>query len=178
MALEKYHLYRLEQDTEILPFASTDDDLNEFLLDDAKKYLDDLLAVTYLFIDEQRQQTVAYFSLLNDRVTLDPEERSLWNRLNRRIANPKRKKSYPAVKVGRLAVSSQYAGEGVGKEILEYLSVLFTHRNRTGCRFLTVDAYQKATGFYQKCGFSYLSEKDKADPTRLMYFDLKTYSNR
>lgn len=52
---------------------------------------------------------------------------------------------------------------------------LFTHGNRTGCRFITVDAYHDAVGFYQKCGFDFISEKDQHDPTRSMYYDLKRF---
>ncbi|MEA3416657.1 MAG: hypothetical protein U9R02_10985 [Thermodesulfobacteriota bacterium] len=57
---------------------------------------------------------------------------------------------------------------------------LFITRNRTGCRFLTVDAYnnddQKAIKFYQKNGFQHFSEKDKNKKTRAMFFDLKRIS--
>ena len=97
MSLEKFEFIPLTDDFELLLFHCKDDDLNSFLFDDAKHYLSELLAVTYLFIDPQAQKTVAYFSLLNDKVALDPEERSFWNRLNRRINNNKRRKTYPSV---------------------------------------------------------------------------------
>jgi hypothetical protein len=42
-----------------------------------------------------------------------------------------------------------------------------------GCRFITVDVYRDAFGFYLKNGFEFLSSEDEADDTRLMYFDLK-----
>lgn len=29
--------------------------------------------------------------------------------------------------------------------------------------------------FYQKCGFDFISEKDRNDVTRLMYYDLKRF---
>ena len=44
--------------------------------------------------------------------------------------------------------------------------------NKTGCRFLTVDAYADAIPFYQKNGFVVLNDDDKDDPTRLLFFDL------
>jgi GNAT superfamily N-acetyltransferase len=99
------------------------------------------MAVTYLFVDRQANKTVAYFSLLNDKVSYDPEERSLWNRINRRISNNKRRKTYPSVKIGRLAVSKDYDNKGVGRAILDFIKHAFTNGNRTGCRFITVDAY-------------------------------------
>ena len=64
----------------------------------------------------------------------------------------------------------------------EYLAVtyllkyVFTHGNRTGCRFVTVDALTTATGFYERNKFRFFTEKDKDDDTRLMYFDLKDFS--
>ena len=52
---------------------------------------------------------------------------------------------------------------------------MFTHGNRTGCRFITVDAYHDAVGFYLKCGFDFISEKDQNEMTRSMYYDLKAF---
>ncbi len=49
--------------------------------------------------------------------------------------------------------------------------------NRTGCRFLTVDAHRDAIGLYEKCGFSFFTESDRDEETRLMYFDLKLFSD-
>lgn len=39
-------------------------------------------------------------------------------------------------------------------------------------RYITVDAYLSAVGFYQKNGFSLLTEKTANDHTRLMFFDM------
>lgn len=45
--------------------------------------------------------------------------------------------------------------------------------NKTGCRFLTVDAYLKVIPFYRQNGFEFLSDNDADNPyMRLMYFDL------
>ena len=90
----------LTADTMLLPFRCVDDDLNSFLFEDAKNYLNDMMAVTYLFIDKEHQQTAAYFSLLNDKVAYDPQSKGIWNRINRRIHNNKRRRSYPSVKIG------------------------------------------------------------------------------
>lgn len=76
-------ILKLSQDTEIKPFHSEDNDLNDFLFSDAKNYTDSLLAVTYLI--EEADECAAYFSLLNDRILMDEEEKSIWNRVNRLI---------------------------------------------------------------------------------------------
>ena len=44
--------------------------------------------------------------------------------------------------------------------------------NKTGCRFITVDAYAAAIPFYLKNGFVPLNDDDIDDPTRLLFFDL------
>lgn len=76
MSLSSFEFIPLTEELELLPFRCKDEDLNNFLFDDAKHYLAELMAVTYLFIDPSTQQTVAYFSLLNDKVSYDPEEHS------------------------------------------------------------------------------------------------------
>ena len=80
MAIENYDFVPLKVDTNIKPFKCTDNDLNGFLFDDSQKYLADLMAVTYLLEDLSCGKTVAYFSLLNDKITFDPDQCSIWNR--------------------------------------------------------------------------------------------------
>lgn len=166
---------QLTSDTVIKPFKCSEEDLNNFLFEDAKYFQKELMAVTYLIEDKNLDFTVAYFSLLADKITFNPEERSAWNRLNRTIPNSKRRKSYPAVKIGRLAVNEEYAGSGVGTFILDSIKYAFTSVKRLGCRFLTVDALKSAASFYQKNGFKFFTELDKEDETRLMFYDLKSF---
>ncbi|MDR0692243.1 MAG: GNAT family N-acetyltransferase [Prevotellaceae bacterium] len=166
-------LVRLEESTTISPFESGDKDLNDFLLNDAKNYLKSLLAVTYLLkIDEE---TVAYFSLSNDNLTRSDDKKQTWNKINRSIPNEKRRRTYPAVKIGRLAVAKKYAGVGLGSRIILAVREMYVNEpQRAGCRFITVDAYRDALPFYQKNEFNFLTEQDINDDTRTMYFDLKT----
>lgn len=179
MVLTDYEFIPLKEDTVIKPFDCGDSDLNGFLFDDAKNYLKDLLATTYLLVDPKNDKTVAYFSLLNDKIILNPNEKNLWNKLNRNICNAKRRHDYPAVKVGRLAVSKDYNGQGVGTFIIDFIKYAFTHGNRTGCRFITVDAYASAVGFYnsKKCHFEFFTNQDAKEETRLMIFDLKPFKD-
>ena len=82
-------------------------------------------------------------------------------------------KSYPAVKLCRLAVDSSLKGQSIGTYLLNFIKSFFVVNNKTGCRFLTVDAYAAAIPFYQKNGFVPLNDDDKDSPTRLLYFDLR-----
>lgn len=172
MDFSNFTFRQIESDTEIKPFDCGDEDLNDFLISDAKNYLRAMMALTYLLEDNTECKTVAYYSLLNDKIVFAPEEKQFWNKINRRIANSKRRKEYPAVKIGRLAVSKDYAGKHIGKTILLQIKHMFATMRRSACRFITVDAYAAAVPFYESCGFMFLSEKDKNAKTRAMYFDL------
>ena len=96
------NVVRLNNDAEIKPFKSGDNDLDNFLLNDAKDYQNSLLSVTYTI--QSDFDTIAYYCLSNDRLSQYMEEKSVWNKINRLVSNKKRRKSYPAVKIGRLAV--------------------------------------------------------------------------
>ena len=165
----------LTPETDLTMFKCAESDLNEFLLDESKDYQTEYLAVTYLLINSTNGDIVAYYSLLNDVVRLNETEKSVRNRINRKIPFSKQRNHYPAVKVGRLAVSEAYEGQGIGRLILDSVKYLFTHGNRTGCRFVTVDALATVTGFYEHNKFRFFTDKDKDDDTRLMYFDLKDF---
>jgi GNAT superfamily N-acetyltransferase len=168
---ENTRFVRLTEEHEIKPFDCGDDDLNEFLLVDARFYLKELLAVTYLI--ESDSDTIAFFSLSNDRIALDNmDSNAQWNKLRRRFPQQKRLRSYPSVKIGRIGVSRHYSNCGYGSKIMNYIKFWFTDVNKTGCRFITVDSYQSAIGFYEKNGFDFLSKEDEGQLTRLMYFDL------
>lgn len=172
MAFNKSTFRQIDADTQIKSFDCGDADLNDFLISNAINYYKSMMALTYLLEDNETDKTVAYYSLLNDKIIFDPDEKRLWNRLNRNVANSKRRKEYPAVKIGRLAISKDYAGQQIGRSILLQLKHIFATMRRSACRFITVDAYAAAVPFYQKCGFTFLSEKDRYSPTRAMYFDL------
>lgn len=172
MDFEKFTFRQIDADTRIKSFDCGDADLNDFLFSDAVNYYKSMMALTYLLEDVDADRTVAYYSLLNDKIVFDPDDRRLWNRLSRRIANNKRRKEYPAVKIGRLAVSKEYAGQNIGRAIILQIKHVFATMRRSACRFITVDAYAAAVPFYEKCGFMFLSEKDSNSSTRAMYFDL------
>lgn len=170
--LSNYSLIRLTEDYSIKAFDCDDADLNDFLFNDAKDYLKGLLAVTHLIEDVENNNTIAFFSMFNDKISLKDTNNNFWNKLRKEIPSRKKLPSYPAVKLGRLGVSNDYKGQRFGKMILDFLKIHFVTNNRTGCRFLTVDAYKKSLGFYEKQGFLYLTKEDIDEDTRQMHYDL------
>ena len=175
--LNKIKIVRLEEDTQLSSFDCGDIDLNDFLNNDSKNYLKSMLAVTYLIKVEN--EIAAYFCLSYDGLTrttiLTAEEKVLWNKVGRKIPNSKRRKTYPAVKIGRLAVNQKFSGLGLGTQILLSIREMYlSESHHAGCRFVTVDAYSSALPFYERNDFRYLTTKDEDEDTRAMYFDLKS----
>lgn len=172
MDLSGLRLIQLSASHKIKPFDCGDDDLNDFLLNDSQNYSSQLLAVTYLI--ESDTETAAFFSLLNDKISIeDVDSKRKWRKFFRDVMpEGKRFKSYPAVKIGRLGVCNSFQRKGLGTVILDYIKELFVANNLTGCKYLTVDAYRQSLDYYEKNGFKYLTEKDKDADTRLMYFNL------
>ena len=172
--LEQCNFITLSPDYPIKEFNCGNDDLNEFLLKDAKDHIRELMATTYLF--EYKNETVSFFSLSNDRLCHEDKiaSKSGLNRVKKLIPEQKRYRSLPAVKIGRLGVHKNFKNMGIGTQMLRILKYWFTHGNKTGCRFLTIDAYNKKhiISFYKKNDFEVLSAQDEKEDTRLMYYDL------
>ena len=173
-----YRKFQPETDT-LKPFDCGDTDLNGFLVEtsqdtpNATMYERERLAVTYVIEDDNTHSILAYFSILNDKIERNISDSRIWNRLSRNIPNAKRRASYPAIKIGRLAVSNKAQGLGLGREILAFIKAWFYNNPRSGCRFITVDALRSAEAFYSKCHFKPLGSISINDETILMYYDLK-----
>ena len=178
-----YLIRKLGTDERVKSFDCGDADLNDFILSESGLYRDALLAVTYVFEavdDVNREHVAAYFSLANDRVSLsDFPNKTEFNRFRKhRFVNEKRLKSYPAAKICRLAVSQELKGQHIGEFLTRSIKSYFLADNKTGCRFLTVDAYAAAIPFYLKQHFVPLTSEDEGGVTRLLYFDLKDIADR
>lgn len=168
-----YSIRRLNKGEKIESFNCGDTDLNDFIMHECSLYRNALLAVSYV-AETDAGKTLAYFSLANDKVSLsDFENKTEFNRFRRpRFVNEKRLKSYPAVKICRLGTDTSTRGYSLGSELLYFIKSYFMENNKTGCRFVTVDAYAAAVPFYLKNGFVPLTDNDKDDLTRLLYFNL------
>jgi len=173
-------------------FDCEDADLNEFFKTDSHFYDSQLLGKSYSFVlDGKDEHMVCAFTISNDTLLLENVPKGSRKQVREGMPDPKKRiKSYPAVKIGRLGVNSIYGGCGVGSQLLNFLKAWFADSdNKTGCRFLTVDAYntEKAISFYKKNDFKFLIPDQKVEldnfnskrrkaaeelKTRFMYFDL------
>ena len=133
-------LIRLEADDPRPKFSTGDEDLDEFFHKDSIEACRELLCVTYALAKDGK--TVAFFGLSNDAIKQELVPRSALKRLLKVIPFGKRYSSMPAAKIGRLGVAKDLKRNGYGTKVLDYLKVSFTEGNKTGCRFLVVDAYK------------------------------------
>jgi len=189
---ERCEFARLTEEISSLPFVCGDDDLEDFFHNEAVLYAKTCLGKTYCFIDNSGEETeiVAFFTVSNDSVKTTFIPKSSTNKVQRKIPGQKHLRTYPAVLLGRLGVATKYQGKDffVGRQVINYLKTWFIEEdNKTGCRFLVVDAYNKerVLKFYERNGFKYLysderqereeqhvSEDDTELHTRHMFLDV------
>ena len=176
MNKENLQLRRLGENDHVTTFDCGDEDLNDFILTDAPLYYRVRLATSYVLEDSITGEVVGYFSLAHDRISLtDFPSNSAYNRFRKQFfAQGKMFKSYPALKICRLATNKSAKGMGIGSMMLNTVIESYRGDNKAGCRFITVDAYNDAIPFYLKQGFVPLSKSDEDATTRLLYFDLES----
>jgi len=170
------------------PFDCDHTDLNDFFQNDAINYSNQLLGKTYFFIDNKDNKSiVCAFTIANDSIKASLLTNARKKKVSKQIPHSKTSRSYPAVLIGRLGVNTNYKNQGIGKDLMDFIKSWFIDsQNKTGCRFIVVDAYNEEIPikYYVACGFEFLfsledqekhyyndtsSEKLK---TRLMFFDL------
>lgn len=172
------------------PFSCEEEDIDEFFAKDCLVNQRKLLGKTYLFcLKSQPDTIVTAFSLSNDSIRLTNRITDEYKEqfLDDTDLRDKTLKRFPAVLIGRLGTSKDFAGRGYGSAIMDFIKVLFRTNNRTGCRFLIVDALNRpeTLRFYEKNGFRYLIGDERLEAkymgigvghlplnTRLMFFDL------
>ena len=172
--LNRYDIQKLEDDVCINSFDCGDEDLNDFITSEVVFYEKQLIAMPYVIIEKNNPESLlAYFTLSNDKIAVtDFASNSQFNKFKKKNFNrEKYLRSYPSVKIGRLGISKQLQGLGIGTHIIDFIKLYFLEDNKTGCRFITVDAYNAAVPFYEKNGFRFLQQREYS-PTQLMYFDL------
>jgi GNAT superfamily N-acetyltransferase len=164
------------EDVESLPSDfSSDPDLNEFFKIDSLVYERGLWVKNYKILLKGQEETIlGLVSLLNDalRFQATGQKRRYTHHLKNFM------EAHPAMKVGRLAIRKELGRAGIGSKVLNLLKAFFLNENRTGCRFITVDAYNRpdVIAFYRKNGFVQIKVPDSSEAevpaTVSMFFPL------
>lgn len=183
-------LVLLSNENPIINFNCDNDDLNDFFCNDAIKYQEELLGQTYFFRNTDNNDIVCAFTLSNDSIKTDALPNNRKKVIKENIPHVKSQKSYPATLIGRLGVSKNYARNGIGSQLLDFIKSLCLIENSNKCRFLLVDAYNTEIplNYYKKNDFIFvfstemqektfynLTEEDQIK-TRFMCFDLKKWT--
>lgn len=101
------------------PFDCGHADLNDFFQNDSLNYLNELLGKTYCFTSNENPKViVAAFTIANDSIKTTHLPQARKQAVQKLIPRQKTMRSYPAVLIGRLGVSQQVSGKGIGTDIL------------------------------------------------------------
>jgi hypothetical protein len=163
--LEECTLVRLKPEFDLKAFKCIEQDLTEFLKNDALNYTNELMGVTYLFtLDKEPETIVCFFTVSNDVLNLQDVPKK--NKINRPIPNSKRSlEHYPSVKIGRLGIDCKFSGLEIGDQLMHFIKDWFLYQNKTGCRFIIVDAYnkEKVLKYYNENSFGFLFETEQEE---------------
>ena len=162
-------------------FKTYNDDLREFLFEDALRSREHSVSTTFLIFAKgiSGESILGYITILNDAVRLDADLKEKFREKGYNY------KSIPALKIGRLCIDDRYRNMGVGKTAVAFAIKRAVFLNlMSSCRFINVDAKRHpdkekdSFHFYKKLGFEVLKERKGIDPWRQtsgitpMYLDL------
>jgi GNAT superfamily N-acetyltransferase len=163
-------------------------DLDDFFCNDVEKFDRQLLGKSFCYrLDENLSIIVCAFTLANSSIDGRNLPGSRKKKLTVNIPHEKNLSSYPSLLIGRLGVHRDFRKRGIGSELIRFIrTIALSEDSWSGCRYLTVDAYNNeiTRNYYETNGFLYLFSTEKQEKeyigmsenrelkTRLMYFDL------
>ncbi|MBR5958393.1 MAG: N-acetyltransferase [Salinivirgaceae bacterium] len=173
------------------------EDINNFFYYDVEKNQQQMFGKTYFFCDGTPQHIVGAITVANASIFT---RHISWRRrdvIGAEVDTEKSGQNFPAVLLGRLGVDVHYQHLHLGPQIIEYVKAWFSsENNKSGCRFLIVDAYNEPglIQFYERCGLTLFFSSEEQEKkyrniidregeqpvkleTRLMFFDLINCNN-
>lgn len=169
-------------------FSCGNEDLDGFFKDDAVSYAENLFGKSYCYtIEGEKSEIVCAFTVANASIFTKYLPNARKKKVGKLVPHIKQDLIYPAVLIGRLGISTRYQHLHIGSEVLDFIKSWFVEPyNKTGCRYLVVDAYNEdiPVAFYKKNGFDFMFSTEEQEKsyrgilsdmplkTRLMFFDL------
>ena len=180
---------KLTPESPITNFDCGDSELNDFFNHNALLFQNERLGQTFYYCLKGTKKVICAFSLSADSLKAALLPGSRFKKVKELIPREKSLQSYPALLIGRLGVSVEFSGKGIGSQLMDgikmYCDSQFTHL----VRFLMVDAYNivPVLSYYQKNKFSFLFSSelqeienlkkkvsdDEILHSRQMFFDMK-----
>jgi len=132
---EVTELVRFNSEYSIGDFNCGVKDYNDFLINDAQAYIDLKISQVFLLLNKDSQDVIGYIAFLADTIALIQPEKN-----EKQLTVPF--STFPALKIGKLAVSIHHNDYHYGSFLLEIAVGFAEMMNNSGiaCRFLTVDA--------------------------------------
>ena len=182
----------LSEEQIISGFDCGNADLNDFFNRDALLYKRQMLSRTCFFRHKISSAVVCAFSFSASSIKTSDLPGSRRKKVKELVPREKSLKSYPGILIGRLGVSKEFSGQGVGSQLMDIIKDICLIRFPDFVRYLLVDAYNEpaVVRFYQKSDFSLVfstEEQEKetyrqspADPlqTRYMFYDMIQLRNK
>ena len=121
-------------------------DLNDFLKKDANKQKNAMLNVTYLAMYDEK--IIGYFTLSTDNIKISNLQGDYEKKFKDKDVYYK---VFPAVKIGRFGIDKRFENKGIGKFLFyRILKTIISISKLIGFRFITINSYVSAYGFYKK----------------------------
>ena len=159
---DNYYFETLNESHNLNNFYCEDEELNEFLKEDALKQQKQKLNLTKLIICDD--EIIGFVSLLTDGIRIkDIKDEGVRTIIQGKLDSTN-KKRIPAIKIGRFAIDEKYSNKGLGTHILRNIikNIKIISENYVGVRFIVVNAYAKAYDFYvEKNQFTCLKKDEK-----------------
>ena len=184
---------KLTPESPITDFDCGDSDLNDFFNRDALLFKQQRLGQTLYYRLKETNKIVCAFSLSADSLKTVLMPGSRIKKIKELIPREKALQSYPALLIGRLGVSIEFAGKGIGSQLLRRIKYYCDLNFPDLVRFLVVDAYNNdaVLAFYQKGDFSFVFSTEQQEKenlrkkvtdnetlnTRQMFFDMERWNS-
>lgn len=157
----------LQEGTEdISTFDCGHDDITEFLKEDSIKQKEIMLNSTYIvkYFKKDNHIPIGFFTLCTDKISLNNlDEKYKEKFINKKISYD----DFPALKIGRLGVTTEYQSKKIGPYILRWIFFYGVEMLKNiGIRFITIDSYLgNPYDFYKKnlCKDIYNKERLKKE---------------
>ena len=142
--------------------------------------------MTCFFRLDESRKIICAFSLSPNALKSSDLPNSRRKKVREYIPHEKTLQSYPAFLIGRLGVSSEFNGQGIGTQLMNLVKGFCIDNYSDFCRFLVIDAFNSPSvlSFYQKNNFStvfsteeqerkaYKIKPEEVLQTRYLFYDM------
>jgi len=179
-------LQTVSEKQRISEFDCGDEELNDFFNDKSLLFKRQLLAMTCFLRHKESGKVVCAFSLSPNALKAADLPGSRRKKIREYVPREKTLQSYPAFLIGRLGVSREFNGQGVGTQLMDFVKTYCIGNFPDFCRFLVIDAYNEPSvlSFYQKNNFltvfsteeqerqAYKIKPEEVLSTRYLFYDM------